>query len=90
METIAKKNNLSKEQAVQYFLEMIKDSDCINEYLIYDIADALDLPREELLNGKQMQLQTLHSLNKYKMSMKSSDSFSFFNGIGLCHLKSVA
>ncbi len=62
METIAKKNNLSKEQAVQYFLEMIKDSDCINEYLIYDIADALDLPREELLNGKQMQLQTLHSL----------------------------
>lgn len=63
METIVKKYNLSKEQSVQYFLEIVKGSDCTNEWLIYDIADALDLPREELLDGKQMQLEILQSLS---------------------------
>lgn len=63
METIAKKYNLSKEQSVQHFLEIVKESDCSNEWLIYDIADALDFPRDELLNGKQMQLEILQSLS---------------------------
>ena len=63
METIVKKYNLSKEQSVQHFLEIIKESDCSNERLIYDIADALDLPRDELLNGKHMQLELLQSLS---------------------------
>ena len=63
METIVKKYNLSKEQSVQYFLEIVMGSDCTNEFLIYDVADALDLPREELLNGKQMQLEILQSLS---------------------------
>ena len=63
METIVKKYNLSKEQSVQYFLEIVKGSDCTNEWLIYDIADALNLPREELLDGKQMQLEILQSLS---------------------------
>lgn len=63
METITQKYNLSKEQSVQCFLEIVKESACTNEWLIYDIADALDLPREELLNGKQMQLEILQSLS---------------------------
>lgn len=63
METIAKKYNLSKKQSVQYFLEIVKASDCYNEWLIYDIADALNLPRDELLNGKKMQLEILQSLS---------------------------
>lgn len=63
METIAKKYNLSKEQSVQHFLEIVRESDCSNEWLIYDIADALDLPRDELLNGKKMQLEILQSLS---------------------------
>lgn len=61
METIAKKYNLTKEQSVQYFLEIVKESDYSSEWLIYDIADALDLPRDELLNGKRMQLEILRS-----------------------------
>lgn len=63
METIAKKYNLSKEESVQHFLEIVKGSDCFNVWLIYDIADVLDLPRDELLNGKQMQLEILQSLS---------------------------
>lgn len=64
METIVKKYNVSKERSIQHFLEIVKESDCYNEYLIYDIADALDLSREELLNGKKMQLELLKSLKK--------------------------
>ena len=64
METIVKKHNLSKEQSIEYFLEIVRESDYVNEWLIFDIADALDLPREELLNGKQMQLEILKSLSK--------------------------
>lgn len=70
LETIVKKYNLSKEQSIQHFLEIFKGSECFNEYLIYDIADALDLPREELLNGKKMQLEILQSLFKGEVKLK--------------------
>lgn len=63
METIAKKYNLSKEQSVQRFLEIVKESDNYDEWLIFDIADVLDMPREELLYGKKMQLEILHSIS---------------------------
>lgn len=62
MEIIAKKFDLKKEDAVQRFLEIVRESECINELLIFDIADALDLSREELLNGKQIELEVLKSL----------------------------
>lgn len=62
MEIIAKKFDLKKEDSVQRFLEIVKESECINEWLIFDIADALDLSREELLNGKQIELEVLKSL----------------------------
>lgn len=62
MEIIAKKFDLKKEDAVQRFLEIVRESECINEWLIFDIADALDLSREELLNGKQIELEALKSL----------------------------
>ena len=62
MEIIAKKKKKKKEDAVQRFLEIVRESECINEWLIFDIADALDLSREELLNGKQIELEALKSL----------------------------
>lgn len=62
MEIITKKFDLKKEDAVQRFLEIVRESECINEWLIFDIADALDLSREELLNGKQIELEVLKSL----------------------------
>ncbi len=71
METIAKKFNLSRAQAVQVFLEIVRKSECNNEWLIYDIADSLNLSREELLYGKQMQLDVIKHLTteteKHKM-----------------------
>ena len=66
MEIITEKYGMSKAQAVQQFLEIVKDSNSFNEWLIYDIADALDLPKDELLNGKAMQLNILQSLAKEK------------------------
>lgn len=63
METIVKKFNYSKEQSIQYFLELVRGSQCSFEWLIYDIADAIDLPRDKLLHGKQMQLELLQSLS---------------------------
>ena len=66
MEIIAKKFDLKKEDAVQRFLEIVRESECINEWLIFDIADALDLSREELLNGKQIELEVLKSFRNIK------------------------
>lgn len=63
MEAIVKKHHLSKEQSVQYFLEILKQCECANEWLIFEIADALDLSRDELLDGKQMQLDILQTLS---------------------------
>lgn len=62
MEIIIEKYNLSKAEATQYFLEIIKQSKCINEWLIYDIANIIGLPQNELLKGKQMQIKALSSI----------------------------
>ena len=61
VETIAEKNVYSKAQAIQNFLEIVKQSNCSNEWLIYDIANAIGVPQDELLNGKQLQMRTLSS-----------------------------
>lgn len=61
VETIAEKNVYSKAQAIQCFLEIVKQSNCTNEWLIYDIANAIGVPQDELLNGKQLQMRTLSS-----------------------------
>ena len=70
VEIIADKYNLSKPQAIQYFLEIIRLSNSINEYLIYDIANAIGIPQDELLDGKQIQMNVLSSLAN--LSLKSS------------------
>ncbi len=62
LEIISKKYNLSKAQSIQYFLEIIRESEYSNEWLIFDIADALDISGDELLEGKKMQLEILQSL----------------------------
>lgn len=62
VETIAEKNNFSKKQAIQNFLEIVKQSNCSNEWLVYDIANSIGIPQDELLNGKQLQMKVLASL----------------------------
>ena len=64
VEEFRKKYNLSKEKSIQYFLEFIKQCTYRDEWLIFDIANALNFSQKELLNGKQMQLKLLKSLNK--------------------------
>lgn len=59
LEIIGEKYNLSKKEATQHFLEMIKTSHYNNEWLICDIADILDIPQDELLFGKELQLETI-------------------------------
>lgn len=71
METIAKKDNLSKEQAVQRFLEIVRASDCSNEWLIYDIAETLEEDKDELLDGKKMQLAALQAITMKSDKKKS-------------------
>lgn len=63
MEIISEKHNLSKAESLQYFLEIVKQSENYNEYFIYDIADAIDFPKNELLNGKSLQLNVIKSLS---------------------------
>lgn len=64
LETIEEKYKLSKTDSLQFFLEMIMQSNCPGEYLIYDIADTLDLNRNELLNGKSLQLKVINDINE--------------------------
>lgn len=64
MKSIEKKFSLSKVQAMQKFLEMVRQCRSVNEYLIYEIADNIQIPREELLRGKSLQLEVLKKLVK--------------------------
>lgn len=66
LEIISKKYHLSKNQSIQYFLEIVKQSENYNEYFIYDIANAIDFPKDELLNGKKMQLNVISQLTLKK------------------------
>ena len=59
VEIISNKYNLSKSKAIQQFLEIVRQSDYWDEYLIYDIANAIGIPQDELLNEKQIQMRVL-------------------------------
>lgn len=63
LEVIVKNFNFSKVQAFQYFLEIVKQSNCRDEWLIFDIANALGLSEEELLTSKKIQLKALKSIS---------------------------
>ena len=63
LETIAEKYNFTKAQAIQHFLEIVKQSNCMNEWLIYDIANAIGILPDDLLNGKELQIKVINSLS---------------------------
>jgi len=63
LETIASKFNLDRVSATQRFLEIVKQSQCTHQWLIYDIANAIGIPQEELLNGKEMQFNVIKGLS---------------------------
>jgi len=63
LEVIGEKFGYNKEQSLQFFLELIMQSSCSYEYLIYDIADILGIDRDELLNGKSLQIEVINNLS---------------------------
>ena len=73
IQRIEKKYNLNKKEATQHFLEMIRQSNYNNEWLIFDIADYLDIPHEELLKGKQMQISIVKELLEQELIELDSD-----------------
>ncbi|MDD3341014.1 MAG: hypothetical protein PHN72_02275 [Bacilli bacterium] len=68
LETIESKFGLSRVESTQKFLEIVRKSQCICEWLIFDIADAIGVPREELLCGKDMQMNVTKKLKIYEKS----------------------
>ena len=65
IETIVKKSKISKAQAIQRFLEMLKQSDYTNEWLFWDIADTIGIPKDVLLDGKEIQMKALNSIKTH-------------------------
>lgn len=59
---IEEKFSLNRIEAIQKFLEIIRQSKCTNEYLIFDIADILGISRDILLNSRKIQIEVLKSL----------------------------
>ena len=64
-EIIENKYNLSKKEATQYFLEMIKNTNSYSEWLIYEIANYLDINKDELLNTKTIQMNAINSIKNH-------------------------
>ena len=57
IETIEERNHINKIQATQQFLEMMRNTRCWNEWLIFEIADFLNIPKEMLLTEKELQMK---------------------------------
>jgi len=62
LEIIERTFSMDKIQATQKFLEIVKQSTCNRQWLIYDIAEAIGIEKEELLNGKMMQIDVINGL----------------------------
>ena len=62
LEVIASKFNINKVEATQMFLEIVKQSNSYNQWLIYDIANAIGIPQEKLLKSKEIQINTIRNL----------------------------
>lgn len=73
MEKIEEKFNLNRNESTQYFLEMIRQSNYNNEWLIYDIADHLEISREELLNTKSIQIGVIKRILQKEIELMKSD-----------------
>ena len=65
-----KKIEFIKSTSSSIFFKNCKTKCSWNEWLVYDIANALDIPKEKLLTSKEMQLTVLKNIfldNKIKI-----------------------
>ena len=65
LETISSNYDLDKVQATQNFLEIVRESQYTKQWLVFDIANAIGLPQEELLHGKEIQLNVIKKLSNF-------------------------
>ncbi len=63
IELIEVKDNISKVDAMQTFLEMVKNSNYNHEYLIADIAESIGYPIEDLLYKTDLQRKVINEIN---------------------------
>lgn len=59
VETIENTLKINRIEALQKLLEILKISTCINEWGVFDIANAIGIPQETLLYDKDMQLKII-------------------------------
>ncbi len=64
LETISNKYKVDRAQATQKFLEIVRQSKSFQQWLIFDIANAIGIPQEELLYKKELQINILQNLEK--------------------------
>ena len=62
IETIEEKYSFSKLEAMRYFLEIVKQSNSLDDYLIFDIANAIGINQDTLLYEKDIQYKALDSI----------------------------
>ena len=62
MNKIGLKFKLSKTESAQKFLEIIGSSKYINEWSVFELGEILDIPRNELVFGKDLQMEVVKSL----------------------------
>ncbi len=62
MEILVDKYKITRKVAIQKFLEIVKESNCSGEWLILDIANALEIEEDKLLNGIDIQKKVLENL----------------------------
>lgn len=59
---IEEKFKINKSEAMNKFLEIIMNSMYMHQFLVFDIAAALDVDKEDLLNGKFIQYKAITSV----------------------------
>ena len=62
IEKIENEFNLDKIKATQHFLELLRTSKYINEWLIFEIADFIKIDKEKLLYNKDLQVKIINKL----------------------------
>ena len=66
LEKIVRDNNCSKKDALQYFLNLLYQSNYSHEWIIYHIADNIGVDKDDLLDSKEIQLEAINSIKSEK------------------------
>ena len=66
LEKIVNDNNCSQKDALQYFLNLLYQSNYSHEWIIYHIADNIGVDKDDLLDSKEIQLEAINSIKSEK------------------------